>query len=257
MEAFQFGDAQKEIHDFLWNEYCDWFIELAKIRIASGSEGNPIPVLIFTLERTLRLLHPFMPFITEEIWGILCESVGTPDDWEEALIVSEYPVMREDFYDIQSEEEMNLLFELIGAIRNIRGELRIKQNTKLNASMISPEYYQLLEDHKKVILKLAGVDLSLSEAAQSNSNVNSVTLVTTGVTSYIDMGEGADMATEISRLEEEKEEISGHAISLEKRLSNPGFVGNAPDDVIEKERDRLKKALERVERLDGILSKFN
>ena len=257
MENFQFGDAQREVHDFLWNEYCDWFIELAKIRIASGSEENPIPVLIFTLERTLRLLHPFMPFVTEEIWGILCESVETPDHWEEALIVAEYPVMRAEFDDTQSEDEMNLLFELIGAIRNIRAELRIKQNVKLNASMIAPEYYQLLEDHREIILKLAGIELNISEAVPGDANINSVTLVTTGVTSYIDMGEDGDMATEIVRLEEEKQEISRHAISLEKRLSNPGFIGNAPDDVIEKERDRLKRALERGERLDGILGKLS
>jgi valyl-tRNA synthetase len=104
---------------------------------------------------------------------------------------------------------------------------------------------------------LAGIELNISEAVPGDANINSVTLVTTGITSYIDMGEDGDMATEIARLEEERQEISRHAISLEKRLSNPGFIGNAPNDVIEKERDRLKRALERGERLDGILGKLS
>ena len=181
MKAYQFGDAQREIHDFLWNEYCDWFIELSKIRFRSTDAPTPLPVLIHVLEKLLRLLHPFMPFVTEEIWGILSNSVAQPKGWPDSLIIAAYPKHDVNLKDIGAEEDMAILFELVGAIRNVRGELRIPQNNVLDAQIRSTNNKQLLQQNLQFIEKLSLVRSEVSDdQAQERSQENGITIVTIG-----------------------------------------------------------------------------
>ena len=170
MKAYQFGDAQREIHDFLWNEYCDWFIEFSKIRFRSTDGTDPLPVLIHVLEKILRLLHPFMPFVTEEIWGIMRNSITLPEDWPDSLIIAEYPKYDVNLKDVDAEGDMGILFELVGAIRNVRGELRIPQHSVLDANLRSINKRQLLQQNLGFIEKLAFVNAEIlnDEAHQEN-----------------------------------------------------------------------------------------
>ena len=257
MKAYQFGDAQREIHDFLWNEYCDWFIELSKIRFRSTDATTPLPVLIHVLEKLLRLLHPFMPFVTEEIWGILSNSVAQPKGWPDSLIIAAYPKHDVNLKDIGAEEDMAILFELVGAIRNVRGELRIPQNNVLDAQIRSTNKKQLLQQNLQFIEKLALVRSEVSEdQAQERSHENGVTIVTIGVTTDLKIGKDIDVREERNRIQGEQIELSKYMTSINKRLSNRGFTDNAPVEVVEKERDRLERANERYIRLEEILKKL-
>ena len=108
MRAYQFGEAQRDVHDFLWNEYCDWYIEMSKIRLRSGSDPSPMPVLVHVLEKTLRLLHPFLPFVTEEIWTRLTDALPAAPDRPDALIVAPYPQADSSRLDDEAEAEVRV-----------------------------------------------------------------------------------------------------------------------------------------------------
>ncbi len=253
MNEYQFGDAQREIHDFLWSQYCDWYIEMSKIRMQADSPDSPVSTLVYVLEKTLRLLHPFMPFVTEEIWGKLCRSVSIPAKWPEALIVAEYPVCNRELLNQDAENDMEIMFELIGSVRNIKAELRIPPNVKLPADLASSEYRELLEFHKKDLYVLAGIDTDKRNNISRDSTSSSVTLVTNGITASLDIGNYADAKIELDRLVKERDEVLKYTQTIERRLANSGFTANAPEEVIEKEKERLQGAVNRKERLEEIL----
>ena len=127
MREYQFGEAQRVIHDFLWNEYCDWYIEMSKIRLRSGEAPSPLPVLAHVLEKTLLLLHPFLPFVTEEIWRRLTGALPATGSAPEAAIVAPYPQADDARYDADAEREVGAVVELVRAARNLRSEFRIPE----------------------------------------------------------------------------------------------------------------------------------
>ena len=142
LDRYQFGEAQRAIYDFLWGEYCDWYLEMAKVRLRGGSGPSPLPVLVFVLERVLRLLHPFMPFITEEIWQTLSELLPGQPGQEAALIVAAYPEPDPAAYDQQAEEEIGAIIEIVRGVRNVRAEFRIDPARKIEAIVNAPELAQ-------------------------------------------------------------------------------------------------------------------
>ena len=109
LERFEIGEAQREVYDFFWNEYCDWYIELAKVRIREGSSPSPLPVLAHVLEKTLRLLHPFMPFVTEEIWLRMKDRLPAEGDPSESIMIAPYPMEDLSKIDAEAEAEMSQL----------------------------------------------------------------------------------------------------------------------------------------------------
>ena len=125
MEDFQFGEAQRQIHDFLWGEFCDWYIEFAKIRLLPGSKSpSPVPVLVHVLETSLRLLHPYMPFVTEELWQNLKKHLGWPE--AESIMVAAYPEADKTAIDPAAEDEMEAIIEIIRSIRNVRAQYKVE-----------------------------------------------------------------------------------------------------------------------------------
>ena len=133
LEHFELGEAQRELYDFIWHEYCDWYIELAKLRLRSNEGESPLPVLAHVLEQTLRLLHPFMPFITEEIWQRLKPHVNGAGDLPESIMVSEYPKADSSAFDTASEAEMGLVQDIIAQVRNYRAEEKIPAGQQVDA----------------------------------------------------------------------------------------------------------------------------
>ena len=160
MGDFQFGEAQTQIHDFLWNEYCDWYIELTKDRLRTEGAESPLPTLAYVLERTLRLLHPFLPFITEEVWGRLCKVGKTGDEWPESLIMAEYPEVQASITNDNSVSEMAKLIEFIRAIRNMKSEFNIQQRQKISCRIAAAEESLLVKAEAKTIENFAGVSIS-------------------------------------------------------------------------------------------------
>ncbi len=260
MKDFQFGEAQTEIHDFLWNEYCDWYIELAKLRIRSKESPSPIHILVDTLEQTLRLLHPFLPFVTEEIWQKIRNSSESPDKWPPALMISQYPESSGHVNQTKAITEMESVFELIRAVRNIRGEFKLNPRDTLGCQIVasSPSNRVLLLEESESIKSMAGIrDLEIPEESIGKSSGVTINIVVNIGTAQLSLGETIDVETEFERLTEEKKSLNNYLESISKRLSNPGFVDNAPPEVVEKERDRLARSNNRMERLQDILQKFS
>ena len=252
----QFGDAQREVHDFFWNEYCDWYIELAKLRFDDPNQSSPLDVLINVLESSLRLLHPFMPFVTEEIWQILASKLPSGSKMPNTIMLTSYLNETGNKLDLESESDLNKVFELIGAVRNIRGELRIPQNEILDGDIFSTHDSELIGEHSSAIQKLAGMNVTIWTDALPSPTSGIVSLITSGVSTSLKVGSSVDLENELGRLKTENSEIDKYIESINKRLKNQGFISNAPEEVIQKERSRLDKAEDRRKLLEDILKKL-
>ena len=257
MEEYQFGEAQRVLHDFLWGEYCDWYIEMAKIRLRSSGDLSPMPVLAYVLERVLRLLHPFMPFITEEIWrtlvGRLPEEPGRP----QSLMVASYPGPDHAMMDDQAEAEMEAVVELVRAIRNLRAEFRIRPSQSLEAVVDAPDVAEVVEDEAATIKVLARVEpLAFGPDSGATPSNEQVSLVLSKGTVTLPLGGLVDLGQETGRLRSELGEMDARRHKLSARLADGSFLAKAPEEVVERERQRLEALDERRERITEILSRL-
>ena len=256
MEEYQFGEAQRVIHDFLWNEYCDWYLEMSKVRLRSGDE-SPLPVLAFVLERTLRLLHPFMPFITEEIWQSLIDYLPDEPDRPSTLIVAPYPEADPALLDERAESQIESVMEMVRAIRNVRAEFRIERNQKVEAVVDAPESRATIEAEADAIKALALVeDIRYASDDDQPDSPQQVSLVLTSGTVTVPLGGLIDFGQESERLSKEMEQIDANTERLSARLQDEGFLAKAPDDVVDRERERLTSMSERRARIVEVLSRL-
>ena len=259
MQDYQFGEAQRAIHDFFWHEYADWYIEMAKIRLRSDgdNEESPLPYLAYVLERVLRMLHPFMPFVTEEIWQALKERVPADPDAPDALIVAEYPDANADFYDEEAEDDISLVMETVRSIRNLRAEFRIQQHQRIEAVLDLPQDGAVAEAEADVIKMLARVE-PLKFGAESNGAISndSVSLVLSKGVVTIPLGGLVDLDKERERLRSEIAGIELNRDRLAARLGDERFLSRAPGEVVERERERLESIEERKGRAEDILARL-
>ena len=259
MLNYQFGEAQRTIHDFFWNEYADWYIEMAKIRLRSAQENgdSPLPYLAHVLERVLRMLHPFMPFVTEEIWQTLKERVPADPDAPEALIVAEYPAADAAFFDAAAEGDISLVMETVRSIRNLRSEFRIQQHQRIEAVVDLPEDGAVAEAESEAIKMLARVE-PLKFGAEANGAVSddSVSLVLSKGVVTIPLGGLVDLDKERERLRGEIADIDRNREQLAARLSDERFLSRAPAEVVERERERLASIEERKGRAEDVLGRL-
>ena len=236
LEAFRFNDAALTVYKFIWNEYCDWYIELTKSKLVDpGSQRVAAQnMLIHVLDSALKLLHPFMPFITEEIWQKLPQN-------EDSIMVSAFPEYREAQINEAIEKEMEVIMEVITGIRNIRGEMNLNPGLKLNVLVKTQNsaIQQTLQDHGGYIRELARV-----EQLETGPNIKKPKVSASSVLGEMDLIiplEGKmDFQEELKRIEKELKKIEKDLIFLDKKLSNPDFVKKAPVDIIEKDEQRKK-----------------
>ena len=236
LEAFRFNDAALTVYKFIWNEYCDWYIELTKSKLVDpGSQRVAAQnMLIHVLDSALKLLHPFMPFITEEIWQKLPQN-------EDSIMVSAFPEYREAQTNEAIEKEMEVIMEVITGIRNIRGEMNLNPGLKLNVLVKTQNsaIQQTLQDHGGYIRELARV-----EQLETGPNIKKPKVSASSVLGEMDLIiplEGKmDFQEELKRVEKELKKIEKDLIFLDKKLSNPDFVKKAPVDIIEKDEQRKK-----------------
>ena len=258
MKEFQFGEAQREVHDFLWGEYCDWYLEMSKIRMRAGDD-SPLPILAYVLEQTLRLLHPFMPFITEEIWGNLIKTLPAGYDVPSALIVASYPVADTSLADPQAESDIGAVIEMVRAIRNLRAEFRIEANRNVEAIVDAPDIEKVIESESAAIVALAQVDpliMALGSSSDGAGDGDSVALVLSRGTVTVPLEGVVDVDREKARLTEELQQIDSGAQRLSARLSKVDFLSKAPPEVVEKERARLSGLEDRRIRVAETLSRL-
>jgi len=258
MEDFQFGEAQRQIHDFLWGEYCDWYIELAKIRLLSGSESpSPIPVLVHALEASLRLLHPYMPFITEELWQNLKKQQG----WIEAesIMVAAYPEADKKAVDPAAEDEMEAIIDIIRSIRNVRAQYKVESPRWIEAQIHTDSLLrQTIAPYAEAIKKLARANpVTFPEGGtEGKTGDNTLVLPLTQSTVVIPMESMFDPEAEKKRLRTEIEKSQTEIARLETRLGDQAFLAKAPAAVIEKERQKLYTLSDKLEKLKQQSSRF-
>jgi valyl-tRNA synthetase len=259
MQEYQFGEAQTVVHDFLWNEYCDWYIEMSKIRIRAEESPSPLPVLAHVLERVLRLLHPFLPFVTEEIWQALGKILPHQGDKFEALVVAEYPNPDSTKFDDDAEQELDAVVELTRAARNVRAMFRIQNNEKIPARInTSEQYLGVFADSTPFIESESGITLSLtSETNGSGSAGNEAAQVITAGTLSMSIGDLVDIEEEKSRLKDELNELTSYRRKISGRLSNEQFLSKAPQEVVDRDKERLEDADARASRLTDILERLS
>ncbi len=254
LDRFEVGVALASLYDFTWDVFCDWYIELSKARLnEKGTEANIVAqnVLVYVLEGILKLLHPFMPFITEEIYGVL------PNDCESIMIAS-YPKYDKAFEYASDADCMGRVISAIKAIRNRRSEMNVPPSRKAKVYIETKSVDSFNEDTAVFFSRLAsaseveiGADFSGAVSAD-----DSVQIITDAATIYLPLADIIDTEKERARLEGEEKKLIGEIERLEKKLSNEGFVAKAPAAVVEAEREKLANYREKLEGVKLALSKL-
>lgn len=255
LEKYELGIAVQKLYDFIWDVFCDWYIEIAKIRL-NGEDAEAKKtvkaVLVYVMSNTLKLLHPFMPFITEEIWQTL------PHDGE-SIMISEWPIFREDLVFTEAEANMEKVMTAVKAIRNRRAEMNIPPSKKAMLNIVSKET-ELFSDAAKYFQRLA----SASEIAVAESEAqfdaatleDAVSVVTEAATIYIPMGDLVDFKAELERLNKEKQAVLKEIDFINSKLSNENFVKKAPEKLVATQRENLEKQTEKLSMLEESIKKI-
>ena len=248
LDKFEIGVASAKIYDFIWDVYCDWYIELTKPRIAEGGETARAAqnVLVYVMQGILKLLHPFMPFITEEIWQSM-PIVADKDNNPESIMISAWPVYDEQLHFAAEQTDFTKVVDAIRAIRVQRNELNVPPSKKVTMYIETSET-ALFEGAKAFFERLAGAgELTVSEKAETSDDM--VTIVTANARIFMPMGELVDKEKELARLEKERKAAQKDIDFLSGKLSNQGFLSKAPAQQIENERVKLAKAQEKMEKI--------
>ena len=242
----QYGEAGRQIHDFVWSEYCDWYLEASKVRLYDEEADNRVPVMVLlhVLETSLRLLHPFMPYVTEAIWQALPDEAQDGD----ALIVAPWPQAAVELVDGDAERSMELLTELIRGIRNRRAEYQVTPGQRIPAIIVSPDAHDLFSEQRKVLCSLANLDPErLRIEASTEPPGQAATIVVGRTTGYLPLAEIVDLEAERTRLAEALGDVDERIAGSRELLAGP-FAERAPEHVVQRERDKLKDLeTERVE----------
>jgi len=248
-QNFQYGEAGRQIYDFLWSEYADWYVEIAKLQLAEGGERALLTArtLAQVLDISLRLLHPFTPFVTEELWGHLRQAVldssiaDLAQDWPEALIIASWPEPRpEENWENDKVAEFGLIQNIVRTIRNLRAEKKVKPSRRVPATLVSASHAQALEQQAASIASLAQLDesrLTIRETIPDKPEGN-IALIVGPVEIYLPLGGLVDVEEERARLEKDLAEVDSHIRRLESLLAS-SFSEKAPAPVVQKEQDKL------------------
>jgi valyl-tRNA synthetase len=254
LDNFNLSDAAKSIYEFLWGDFCDWYVEIAKIRLYNGSEEEKMTaqfVLWNILEQGLRVLHPFMPFLTEEIWQQLPET-------GETIMLSDFPEFSSDMISVKTEENMLFIQNVIKAIRNIRTETNIAPGKKINALLKASEGEEqvILEENKEVLMKLANLDEVMIFCDVEKPELSAVKVV--GNTEiYIPLEGIIDIEEEKTRLKKEIDKVGKDLKRVDGKLKNEKFISKAPKDIIEREKRIQKELSDKIEKLENSLKIFS
>ncbi len=255
LQAFELGEAQQKLYEFVWDDFCDWYIEMAKIRLRSGVGPSPLPTLVHVLERTLRLLHPFMPFITEEVWQNLLQRLPQEGNLPSSIMAAPYPQPDASRRDRQAEDEIALVMQAIRAVRNTRAQLRIPANQRLEAVVEANGWQSAIEEEADVIRTLSRVEpLRIVASGGGNATSRGVTLVVNQLVVRLPLEGVVDLSAEQQRLQDELAGVRKNLERVEKLVSNPDFRAKARPDVVENEEDRFRSLTEQTQRLEQILS---
>ena len=236
LEKYDIGIALSKVYDFIWDIYCDWYIELSKPRLyEQGGESKKAAqdTLLFVLAGILKLLHPFMPFITEEIYCALQSK-------DESIVISSWPEYSEDLSFPTEENEMSIICEAIKGIRNVRAEMNIPPSKKSELIIVTQKA-SIFEKGTAFFKKLAGASEVIIVSSKTAECGNAVSVVTEGAELYMPTNQLIDKDKELARLNKERSNIESEIKRAESKLANPGFVSKAPQKLIDEEKAKLEK----------------
>lgn len=239
IEKYEIGLAADDIYDFVWSDFCDWYIEIVKPVLYSDEveeKNNTVKVLLYVLENILKLLHPFMPYITEEIWQAL-------PNRSEALIVSNWPEYREEFVFEKEERATEYIENAIREIRNARSEMNIENSKKSNTIVYTKdaEVREIFEEMKSLLLNLGYSNSVEITDDESRKNSENIAIVLDKAEIQLPLKELVDFEKELKRLQKDKKEAEAELKRAKGKLSNEGFVSKAPAKLIEEEKEKVTK----------------
>lgn len=239
LDKYELGIAAQKVYDFIWNEYCDWYIELVKPRLYGTNEearSTALYTLVYVLSNTLKLLHPFMPFISEEIWQHLSASS------EDSIMVSSWPRLKDEELDDEAEARMDSIMDTIRAVRNIRAEMDVHPSRKTKLIIVAKEdKREIFEEAKVYLEKLAYASEIIINEAKDELAANAVPIVVDIGQIYIPLEDLVDFKSELDRLEKEKAKLEGELNRVNGKLSNPNFVEKAPAAIVKAEEEKKAK----------------
>ena len=255
MERFELGIAVQKVYDFIWDEFCDWYIEMVKPRLYAKEAGAGRDAALWTLRtvllQALKLLHPYMPFITEEIFCNLQED-------EESIMISSWPVYNEAWDFAAEETEMEMIKEAIRGIRNVRAEMNVSPGRKAAVYVVSPK-----EEIRSVFTKGSLFFASLAYASEVNVQADksgiagdAVSVLLADASVYIPFAELVDIRQEVERLEKEKKRLDSELARCKNMLSNEKFISKAPAAKIAEEQEKQKKYAKMMEQVENRLQQL-
>ncbi|MFB6467966.1 valine--tRNA ligase [Cytobacillus sp. Hz8] len=241
-DRYEFGEVGRVLYNFIWDDFCDWYIEMAKLPLYGEDEAakkTTRSILAYVLDQTMRLLHPFMPFITEEIWQNLPHQ-------GESITVAKWPEVKAELTDTQAAEEMKLLVEIIRSVRNIRAEVNTPLSKKINMIVKAKDASVLatLEKNRAYVERFCNPE-ELVIGTDVETPDKAMTAVITGAEIILPLAGLINIEEEIARLEKEFEKLNKEVERVQKKLSNEGFVKKAPAKVIDEEKAKEKDYLEK------------
>mgnify|MGYP001027274160 CR=1 FL=1 len=240
MENFELGIAVQKVYDFIWDEFCDWYIEMVKPRLYDTDDADSQGAALWTLKNVLlnalKLLHPFMPFVTEEIFCTL-------QDEEESIMISKWPEYRADWNYAAQEKDIEIIKEAVRGIRNVRSNMNVPPSKKAHVYVVSDkeDITRAFTEGKLFFASLAYASQVTVQADRTGIADDAVSVVIAGATCYIPFAELVDIAQEIERLEKEEKKLQGELARVNGMLSNEKFLSKAPESKIAEEKEKLEK----------------
>ncbi len=255
MENYELGIAVQKVYDFIWDEFCDWYIEMVKPRLYASDNQVSSNAALWTLKTVLidalKLLHPYMPFITEEIFCTL-------QNEEESIMISSWPVFTEERNFAKEEKEIEIMKEAIRGIRNVRTSMNVPPSKKAQVYVVSekPEMRAIFEEGKLFFASLAYASDVIVQADKNGIADDAVSVVIANANVYIPFAELVDIAQEIERLEKEEKKLAGELARVNGMLNNANFVSKAPAAKIEEEKAKLEKYTQMMEQVKERLAQL-
>jgi valyl-tRNA synthetase len=276
--SYRYNDAAATAYEYFWNDFCDWYVEATKLSMKGGSgserdgfeKDRATTVLLDVLSESLRLLHPLLPFVTEEIYGRLPAETkfpkearfpAQPDDGKGGLLISApYPVFRKDRADPAAEKSFGFLQELVRKIRALRSEFTVSPDKRIRAEarVYDPAERTFLKENAALVKLLAGLgELEITESGASGGKPSgAIGLAGTGFEAFVFIAEAVDMAALKQKFSKEIEKGKKFTAGLESKLANENFLKNAPRELVEGEKRKLEEALGRVDKLESWLAEM-
>ncbi len=259
LNKYRFNEATSLLYDFFWHEFCDWYLEMVKPLLYDQQNEDQAAtaraVLCYVLEKSLRILHPFMPFITEEIWQNLKQTEYAIQQPGKSIMTAQWPKANKELFDPNIEKDFSLVIEIITAIRNIRSSVSIKPSDKIETLISVPG-----EDIKETLLKYKDYLISLSGIKDLRIDINigkpkmSGSAVISGIAIYVPLKGLIDIDQEKERLNKQIEKLQPQLKGIQKKLDNDNFISKAPEEVVKKEKTKEQDLIETIQKLNSLLS---